>query len=78
MSLTCLARCPAFQAVRIFVEVFQRHHLGTDVSVAEGILAVTANRMDTLPIVDDADSTHGFAEIAGSVVFAVCDHGFVS
>jgi hypothetical protein len=23
-------------------------------------------------------STHGFTEIAGSVVFAVCDHGVVS
>ena len=56
------------QAIRVIVQILQRHRLGADVTTAEGVSLVPANRLNVIPAVLYLDTAHGFAQIAGVIV----------
>ena len=55
-------------AIGIGVHVLQRHGLGADVSLAQGIGGVTADVRDTITVGGDDEAAHGLAERAGAQV----------
>ena len=58
----------AAQAVRVFVQVFERHRLGADVAGAKHVGLVAANADDFLVLDLDLQAAAGLAQRANSVV----------
>ena len=50
------------------MNVLETRGLGADVTFAQDIVFITANRDDVLTIVLNFDTTHGLAEMAGPIV----------
>ena len=50
------------------MNVLETRGLGADITFAQDIVFITANRDDVLTIVLNFDTTHGLAEMAGPIV----------
>ena len=54
--------------IRVGVNVLEPRGFGADITFAQDIVFVTANRDDVFTIVLNFDTTHGLAEMAGAIV----------
>ena len=61
-------RTGCFKRSGIVVQVFEGRRLRADVSAAEDVVLVAADRHDLIAVDLDLDAAHRFAEVAGSVV----------
>ena len=65
------------QAIRIFVQIFQRHRLRTNMAATEGVFVIALNGNDLILLVElDFNPTNGFTQWAGAK-YGTLRHGAV-
>jgi hypothetical protein len=56
------------QSVRIFMNIFERHRLGTDVASAQGVISITSNIDHCVTLCLNHQTTHGFTKMTDAMV----------